>query len=160
VTAGLGVLVGVDGSASSLVALRWSAFFARSLHTTQTALIAWEPMGRYSSATVGWSAFPGDWDPAADARAALDDAVVAVFGPTPPCGLNTLVREGNATRVLLEASAQATALVLGSRGHGGFAGLLIGSVSAACAEHATVPVLVVHGATPPPPVQRMSGSKP
>jgi len=52
--------------------------------------------------------------------------------------------------VLLEVSSGARMLVVGSRGHGGFAGLLLGSVSAACAEHGDCPVLVVHGTTAPP----------
>lgn len=63
----------------------------------------------------------------------------------------TAWREGNAARVLLEASQGARMLVVGSRGHGGFTGLLLGSVSAACTEHAACPVLVLHGTTPPPP---------
>ena len=47
--------------------------------------------------------------------------------------------------MLIDESISAEMLVLGSRGHGGFAGLLLGSVSSACAEHAHCPVLVVHG---------------
>jgi nucleotide-binding universal stress UspA family protein len=80
-----------------------------------------------------------------------------VFGGRRPPGLRTDVREGNAARVLLEASEGARMLVVGSRGHGGFAGLLLGSVSAACAEHASCPVLVLHGTTPPPPAPLASG---
>jgi len=53
--------------------------------------------------------------------------------------------------VLLEVSDGARMLVVGSRGQGGLAGLLLGSVSAAGAEHAACPVLVVHGTTLPPP---------
>jgi nucleotide-binding universal stress UspA family protein len=54
--------------------------------------------------------------------------------------------------MLLDVSTGAQMLVVGSHGHGGFAGLLLGSVSAACAEHARCPVLVVHDrlAAPPP----------
>lgn len=52
---------------------------------------------------------------------------------------------GGAAKVLLNQSAGAQMLVVGSRGHGGFIGLLLGSVSAACAEHARCPVLIVHG---------------
>lgn len=52
--------------------------------------------------------------------------------------------------MLLEASEGALMLLVGSRGHGGFTGLVLGSVSANVAEHATCPVLVLHGDEDPP----------
>jgi nucleotide-binding universal stress UspA family protein len=73
-----------------------------------------------------------------------------VFGGDRPAGLVTRVEQGGAARILIDVSQGANLLVVGSRGHGGFAGLLLGSVSSACAEHAACPVLVVHGETPPP----------
>jgi nucleotide-binding universal stress UspA family protein len=64
--------------------------------------------------------------------------------------MNLVLREGNPAHVLLEHSAGALMLVVGSRGRGGFAGLMLGSVSAAVAEHASCPVLVVDGDKPVP----------
>ncbi len=78
-------------------------------------------------------------------RGVLDAVVRAVFGETPLGFLKTEAREGSAAKVLLDASTGATMLVVGSRGHGGFAGMLIGSVSAGVAEHASCPVLIIHG---------------
>jgi nucleotide-binding universal stress UspA family protein len=60
------------------------------------------------------------------------------------------VHEGGASKVLLDASEGAIMLVVGSRGHGGFAGLMLGSVSANVAAHASCPVLVIHGDQAPP----------
>jgi nucleotide-binding universal stress UspA family protein len=82
----------------------------------------------------------------------IEETVADVFGPEHvPADLKITVQEGQTSARLLAASADAGMLVLGSRGHGGFAGLLLGSVSTACTEHATCPVLVVHGATAEPP---------
>jgi len=50
----------------------------------------------------------------------------------------------------LDESRGTTMLIVGSRDHGGFSGMLLGSVSANCAEHATCPVLVIHGDRPTP----------
>jgi nucleotide-binding universal stress UspA family protein len=58
--------------------------------------------------------------------------------------LHTAVMEGRPAEVLLNEGEQAAMLVVGSRGHGGFAGLALGSVSGACAAYAHCPVLVVH----------------
>jgi nucleotide-binding universal stress UspA family protein len=145
------IVVGVDGSKSSQQALRWARFLAGTTGCAIEAVIAWQPLSAYSWGTMGWAAYPGDWDPAADAHKVLTDNVEEVFGPDVAATITMTAREGGAAQVLLEASAGARMLVVGSRGHGGFAGLLLGSVSSACAEHASCPVLVVHGETAPPP---------
>lgn len=136
------VVVGVDGSSSSLAALRWAARVGSTLGLEIDATTSWEYPASY--AMVG---AVGDWNPQADAHTLVDRALAEAFGGTRPAGLRTLVRSGRPAPVLLEASHHAELLVVGSRGHGGFAGLLLGSVSAQCAAHARCPVVVVHGET-------------
>ena len=96
---------------------------------------------------------PGEWDPTAIAALAdklLTETVDQVFGSERPAGMVLTVVEGSAADALIQRSAGARMVVVGSRGHGGFTGMLLGSVSAACAEHAACPVLVVHGDRMPP----------
>ena len=145
------VVVGIDGSPESEHALRWAAFLARSTNSTLAALTIWDPVGVYGWTAASWSAVPSEWDPGADADKQLQATLDRVFGPHRPVALRTAIIEGSVARSMLEVSRGARMLVVGSRGHGGFTGLLLGSVSSACAEHATCPVLVVHGDTPPPP---------
>lgn len=135
------IVVGIDGSEPSKSALRWAAKLAPALGGKIDVIIAWEyPM------MLGWEGgIPDWWRPDEDAKKVLEETLESVFGKTPPEGLVSGIRQGNATSVLLDASKDAQMLIVGSRGHGGFAGLLLGSVSSACAEHATCPVLVVHG---------------
>jgi nucleotide-binding universal stress UspA family protein len=140
------VVVGVDGSEPSQRALRWAAFIAHSMNASMEAVISW------GWGAMGYAPYPSNWNPAEDARTIIDQTLDTVFGAqSHPADLKVSVREGYAPERLLAASADADMLVVGSRGHGGFAGMLLGSVSAACAEHATCPVLVVHGTTPGPP---------
>ena len=134
------IVVGVDGSAQSRQALQWAARIADMLGATVEAVIAWEYPAAYGLGPV-----PADWDPADDIRKVLDETIAAAFGDQPPSALRRELREGGAARTLLETSQGAAMLVVGSRGHGGFVGLLLGSVSASVAEHASCPVLVVHG---------------
>ncbi|MEO6503003.1 MAG: universal stress protein [Jatrophihabitantaceae bacterium] len=145
------IVVGVDGSKPSHEALRWARFMADVTGSTLEAIMVWQRISAYGAGAAGWAAFPPDWNPAEEARRVLADTVAEVFGPSTPEGMTMTVREGGAAHALIEMSGGARMLVVGSRGHGGFAGLLLGSVSTACAEHATCPVLVIHGMTPPPP---------
>jgi nucleotide-binding universal stress UspA family protein len=134
------IVVGVDGSEPSKAALAWAIDYATLIGATIDAVISWS----YPS-TYGVSAIPSNWSPADDAREALATTVAAVMKEKTAPELTQLVREGNAAQVLLDEAKDAAMLVVGSRGHGGFAGLLLGSVSANCAEHAQCPVLVLHG---------------
>jgi nucleotide-binding universal stress UspA family protein len=141
------IVVGVDGSAQSRQALHWGADLAQRYDARLTVVTSWEfPI------TYGIGAPIPSWNPEDDMRHVQEDVIADVFGDAPPPGLDRVLRPGNAAQVLIEAARDALVLVVGSRGHGGFAGLLLGSVSAVVAEHAACPVLIVHGdGTPPVP---------
>lgn len=138
------IVVGVDGSAESRSALRWAASLASGMDASLDVVAVWQ----FPPATE-WNFAAAGWDPEQDATQWLNSAVEDVFGADRPDGLQLRVVQGNVAQALLSESEDATMLVLGSRGYGGFAGLLLGSVSAKCAEHARCPVLIVHGDKPP-----------
>ncbi len=144
------VVVGVDGSPSSIAALRWAARLAPSMNAQIQAITTWQyPTGAGAGIGMGGGVGMEMADaPEAVATTILDQALSAAFAHTPPAGLQRATLQGNPAQVLLDVSTDFDALMLivGSRGHGGFVGLLIGSTSAYCAEHATCPVLVVHAA--------------
>ncbi len=148
---GARIVVGVDGSQPAQQALSWAANFAATYGARLEVITAWE-----YPPSFGWAAIAPDWDPAKDMRKVLDETVQAAFGDQLPAGMQLLVREGGAAKVLLDASEGAIMLVVGSRGHGGFAGMLLGSVSANVAEHAPCPVFIVHGHQAPPLAQPAS----
>lgn len=135
------MIVGVDGSESSIAALRYAAELAPRLGVRMRGLAVWN----YPAFLYGGYYPQLDWTPEDDALRIVTRAAEEVFGEATPEWFATRTRQGRPTEVLIDESARAEMLVLGSRGHGGFAGLLLGSVSAACAEHAHCPVLVVHG---------------
>jgi nucleotide-binding universal stress UspA family protein len=138
--AGSRIVVGVDGSPQSILALRWAQTLAPTLGAAITAVTAWH----LETIVVPYAI--DDWDPEADAQQLLADAVAEAFGEHMPEGFTALCQRGQPAQVLIEQSKSAGMLIVGSRGHGGFAGMLLGSVSSACAEHASCPVLVVHSA--------------
>jgi nucleotide-binding universal stress UspA family protein len=132
------IVVGVDGSVSSKQALRWAARLAAADGSRIEAVTAWDYPPSFNAPV------DVDWRPDLDADTILTETLDEVFGDDRPEGLEPVVAHGQARTVLIEASRGASLLVVGSRGHGGFAGLLLGSVSSACSEHAHCPVLVLH----------------
>ncbi|WP_457971719.1 universal stress protein [Arthrobacter sp. D1-17] len=142
------VVVGVDGSESSVQALRLAARLAPALEAAIHAVAVWELPPVYADET-GY--VPPDFDAmeAIDAAEAaekkiLADTVAKAFGTDVPRNLSQELIRGPARDKLVEAGAGAALLVVGRRGHGGFLGMHIGSVSSACVSHADCPVLVVH----------------
>jgi nucleotide-binding universal stress UspA family protein len=133
------IVVGVDGSDSSIRALRWAANQAKLTGASLTVVTTWE-----FPPTFGWAPpYPSDFDPDKDARKALQKNVDAVLGPDPEVPVQLDVVEGHPSSVLVEKAKDAELLVVGSRGHGAFAGMLLGSVSEYCAAHAACPVVIV-----------------
>lgn len=80
-----------------------------------------------------------------DAGQALAETIRTAVGTGHPVEIRPLVVRGHAAAALLDAADGATLLVVGNRGHGGFAEALLGSVSQQCVQHASCPVVVVRG---------------
>ncbi|MFH9609613.1 universal stress protein [Streptomyces sp. NPDC017448] len=136
------IVVGVDGSDSSKQALRWAVRYAKATDGVVEAVTAWD-FPQFHGA-LGWMP-PTRGDEAAledQARRDLAVAVEETVGPQPPVEVRAEARYGSPAGVLIDASRGASLLVVGSRGLGGFSGLLLGSVAQACAQHASCPVVV------------------
>jgi nucleotide-binding universal stress UspA family protein len=138
-------VVGIDGSDGSLEALRFAAEEARVRAATLRVVAAWRvPPPVYAGG------FAGDLGRLSEhlregAEAVLDAALEGMAGALEGVAVERLVGEGQAAHVLVDAAADAALLVVGSRGLGGFGGLLLGSVSQQAATHAPCPVVIVPG---------------
>ncbi|MEY9874449.1 nucleotide-binding universal stress UspA family protein [Streptacidiphilus sp. MAP12-33] len=136
------IVVGVDGSGPSKAALLWAVREAELTDGTVEAITTWD----YPSAWYGWTPPQSEaYDFEKIANQILADTVDEVVGPDPPARIRTRVAHGDAATVLLDAARGARLLVVGNRGHGRFAGALLGSVGQHCVQHAPCPVLVVRG---------------
>ncbi len=144
------VVVGVDGSPGAGEALRWALAEARLRKVPLRVVHAWTAganAGGYGS--LGYiGSFASTGIEASDleraAEEGLDRMISEVVGERADVDIERQVVEGGAAAVLVGASAAGDLLVVGSRGHGGFTGLLLGSVSQQCVHHAQCPVVVVH----------------
>jgi len=133
------IVVGIDGSSCSITALDWAVRQARFTGALVEALTTWEWPNTYGVLLV----VPDGYDPEADARAVLEKSIEAARQAHPDVVIQPMVVHGHPAPALVEASRGADLLVVGSRGHGEFTGMLIGSVSEHCVSNAHCPVLVV-----------------
>ncbi|MET3426657.1 nucleotide-binding universal stress UspA family protein [Actinoplanes tereljensis] len=138
------IVVGVDGSQGSKTALKWAMNQAGLTGASVEAITTWQDPAQYGTA-YGWTttAFEGDTYATAMVKV-LDDTIAEVAAQMPhPVTVLAQVIEGHPVEALLHAAAGAELLVVGSRGHGTFAGIMLGSVSQHCVQHAPCPVVVV-----------------
>ena len=143
------IVVGVDQSKGAKAALRFALEEAKLRRATLRVVHAWQY--GYIGATGLEGAYPavgGDIKELRDAaETALEETLRESIPETGGVEIERRVVEGRAAGVLVAESRDADLLVVGSRGHGGFAGLLLGSVSQQCAHHARCPVVIVHART-------------
>jgi nucleotide-binding universal stress UspA family protein len=134
------IVVGVDGSSSSAHAVAWAARQAKSTGAELHAVAAWNWAATYGYVPVG------DFDWEAETLRMLDGVLEKAVDAGQLASVHRHVTEGHPAQVLLDAGEGAELLVVGNRGHGGFAGMLLGSVSQYLVTHAHCPVVVVRDA--------------
>ena len=139
-----GITVGIDGSSHSARALGWALNEAAIRHARLTVLTI------HSVAVSGWSGnpilLPGDAEDQEKARQAAEELTLKAasqLGEAQPASITVRAVTGFPAEELIKASGDADLLVVGSRGAGGFAKLIMGSVSDQVAHHAHCPVAVV-----------------
>ena len=136
------IVVGVDGSPGSRTALTWAAAEAAEHGSELVVINVWEhtllpPAG---SVSVSEHYVP---EPSQRTGDELLQVIKEELGAEPPVLVQPRVKQGRPAKVLIEESANADLLVVGKRGHGGFAGLVLGSVSQHVSAYAKCPVTVV-----------------
>jgi nucleotide-binding universal stress UspA family protein len=141
------VVVGIDGSDGALLALRWGAAEARTRGATLAVVHAWTDPALTALGAVVFDT--GAYEDAA--RQTVADAAASIAD----VDVDTVVVQAHPAAAILDAAAGADLTVVGSRGRGGFAGLLLGSVSQQVLHHARGPVVVVPRGATARPVQRI-----
>ncbi|MDQ2726919.1 MAG: universal stress protein [Actinomycetota bacterium] len=140
------IVVGIDGSDASRDALRWAARQAELTGASLRAVMTWHmPAAAYGTPMP----VPVDMDLPGESRRALDRVIADSLDGTAAFKVSSTVVEGHPAVELLRAARAAELLVVGSRGHGAFAGMLLGSVSEHCVSHAPCPVVVVRYSSHP-----------
>ena len=133
------IVVGVDGSSSSADALRWAANQAALTGDELHVITAW-----HLAAAYGYVPIAADFDWERDGLSMIDQMIEKAVPADRRAEVHKHVMQGHPAEVLLDAADGAQLLVVGSRGHGGFTGMLLGSVSQHLVTHARCPVVVVH----------------
>lgn len=133
------VVVGVDGSEGSKTALDWAAEYAEAVSAPVELVITWHYPVAYG--TVPMVGLDTDFEEMANK--VISEMAGEARAAHPEVGFSTKVVAGPAAAGLIHEANGAGLLVVGSRGHGAFTGMLLGSVSAHCVQHAPCPVAVV-----------------
>jgi nucleotide-binding universal stress UspA family protein len=137
------IVVGVDGSDEAKAAFRWAVEEARLRDARVRVVHAWWV---YPVIVPGTPLTADAWARLEESAKELVESFVAeTVGEDSDVEIEAVAVHGTAAEVLVEEAARADLLVVGSRGHGGFAGLLLGSVSQQCAHHARCPLVIVRG---------------
>jgi nucleotide-binding universal stress UspA family protein len=143
------IVVGVDQSTGGKAAMRFALEEARLHQATLRVVHAWQfgYIGAIGMEGV-LPAVGGELDEYRRTAAAELDAIVAgAAADANGVAIEKRIQQGSAASVLIDESREADLLVVGSRGHGGFASLMLGSVSQQCAQHAACPVVIVRDRT-------------
>jgi nucleotide-binding universal stress UspA family protein len=137
-----GITVGIDGSDHSLIALDWAMREAAIRRTSVTVLaVDSVPGSPWTGRPVGVE--PGHLDEVREAAEQLTAKATSQLGEAKPTSVSVRALSGFPVKELIEASREADLVVVGSRGAGGFARLMLGSVSSQVVHHAHCPVVVV-----------------
>jgi nucleotide-binding universal stress UspA family protein len=136
------VVVGVDGSEASVAALAWAAHYASASGARVRALLAWHYPGAVGGPPVEKAPDSVRDQTEKQEQVTLDTAVAKAI-PGQAAEVETSIGYGHPAQVLIDASKEADLLVVGSRGHRAFTGMLLGSVSLHCVTGAACPVVVV-----------------
>ncbi|MCR2052683.1 universal stress protein [Actinomyces bowdenii] len=149
------IVVGVDGSSSARKALQWAVQEAEAWDAELTAVAA-VPMASGAGA-LAWLPAAVDRDQVlADVRSGLDHAVAEALEGRSGIEVRRHALDGNPAELMAEFSTAVDLIVVGSRGRGGFSGLLLGSTSQAVLSHASCPVMVVPSRSKKEAVSRTS----
>ena len=135
------VVVGVDGSPGSIAALSWAGRYGAATGATVWALHIWH-YPTSAGLPPGITPESVDDEVKANQRKELDEAI-AKANLDPAAQVESKIGYGHPAQVLIDASEEADLLVVGSRGHGAWTGMLVGSVSIHCVTGAHCPVVVV-----------------
>lgn len=137
-----GILVGHDGSAAATSALRTALRCAEVFGPHVRVVRAWTLATAETPSSYAPGYVPSYEDFETATLEALEREVAAVVAEHPDAEISCSVVHGNASHRLIDASSRVELIVVGGRGHGGFAGLLLGSVSDQVVRHARCRVLV------------------
>jgi len=133
------IVVGIDGSGGSIAALSWAV--EESLRSDAELVLVHGWIYPYAGSRAGITE-PRD-EMRLDAMRTLEAAALTVHELAPAVRCHSIITEESPAKAIIDAAADADLVVVGSRGHGGFAALLLGSVSRTVLQHSPRPVVVI-----------------